>query len=513
MQGGSTAPPTVRPEQAEAQASTGDKGLKKGALGFISSVVIGVASAAPGYGLAASLGLVVAAGVGLQSPAIFWVAFIPMLCIAFGYYYMNRADPDCGTSFTWSTKAMGPWIGWVTGWAIIVADVIVMANLAQIAGQYTYLLFGGERAANSTLAVTAAGVGWIVVMTAICYRGIELSARAQQFLLGAELITLLLFAVVALARVYAGDFPDSIRPSLSWLNPFEIDSPAALINGVLVAVFMYWGWDTAVTVNEETEDATKGPGKSAVVSTLILLGIYVIVSIAAQAVHGANFLAEHHDDVLSKTGRDVFGSPLDKLLIIAVLTSAAAATQATILPTARTMLSMGAAMALPRVFSRVHSRFQTPDFSTVSMGSLSIVWYVGLTIISEDALSDSIQALGLMIAFYYGLTGYACAIYYRREIFSSVEAFVAAGLLPFLGGAMLTYIIVKSVMDFIDPGKHAILGVSAPLGIAIIFTLLGLVALVLQWRASPAFFRRKAEVAEPGSLAPKQAIAGTAPPG
>lgn len=170
-------------------------------------------------------------------------------------------------------------------------------------------------------------------------------------------------------------------------------------------------------------------------------------------------------------------------------------------------------MALPRVFSRVHSRFQTPDFSTVSMGTLSIAWYVGLTIISEDALSDSIQALGLMIAFYYGLTGYACAIYYRREIFSSVEAFVAAGLLPFLGGAMLTYIIVKSVMDFIDPGKHAILGVSAPLGIAIIFTLLGLVALVLQWRASPAFFRRKAEVAEPGSLAPKQAIAGTAPPG
>ena len=110
----------------------------------------------------------------------------------------------------------------------------------------------------------------------------------------------------------------------------------------------------------------------------------------------------------------------------------------------------------------------------------------------RDMLYDSIAALGLMIAFYYGLTGYACAIYYRREIFSSVEAFVAAGLLPFLGGAMLTYIIVKSVMDFIDPGKHAILGVSAPLGIAIIFTLLGLVALVLQWRASPAFFRRKA---------------------
>ena len=57
-----------------------------------------------------------------------------MLCIAFAYYYMNRADPDCGTTFTWVTRAMGPQLGWLGGWAIIVADIIVMANLAQIAG-------------------------------------------------------------------------------------------------------------------------------------------------------------------------------------------------------------------------------------------------------------------------------------------------------------------------------------------------------------------------------------------
>jgi len=102
-----------------------DKGLKKDALGFVSSTVIGVASTAPGYSLAASLGIV-AASVGLQSPAIMIVAFIPMLFIAAAYYYMNRADPDCGTTFSWVTRAMGPWAGWMGGWAIIVADVIVI---------------------------------------------------------------------------------------------------------------------------------------------------------------------------------------------------------------------------------------------------------------------------------------------------------------------------------------------------------------------------------------------------
>jgi hypothetical protein len=89
-------------------ARVGDKGLKKDALGFVSSCVIGVASTAPGYSLAASLGFVVAvAGVGLQAPAILLLAFVPMLLIASAYYYMNRADPDCGTTFSWATRALG----------------------------------------------------------------------------------------------------------------------------------------------------------------------------------------------------------------------------------------------------------------------------------------------------------------------------------------------------------------------------------------------------------------------
>ena len=236
-----------------------DKGLKKDALGFVSSVVIGVASTAPGYSLAASLGLVVAVtGIGLQAPAVLLLAFVPMLLIASAYYYMNRADPDCGTTFSWVARAMGPSWGWMGGWAIVVADVIVMANLAQIAGLYSFLLVGWQAAAESTLAVTAVGVVWIAVMTAICVIGIELSARTQVGLLGAEIITLVLFAVVALVKVATGDAgPDAVDPSLSWINPFEIDSFSAMISGVLIAVFIYWGWDSTVTVNEESRDSTR----------------------------------------------------------------------------------------------------------------------------------------------------------------------------------------------------------------------------------------------------------------
>jgi amino acid transporter len=482
--------------------------LKTGALGFVSNFVIGVASTAPGYSLAASLGLIVAvAGVGVHAPAVLLVSFIPMLLIAASYYYMNRADPDCGTTFSWVTKAFGPYAGWIGGWAIIVADIIVMANLAQIAGLYSFLLVGWDSAAASTLAVTIVGVVWIVIMTAICVIGIELSARTQVGLLGAEVLTLMAFVVVALVKVAAGDGgAGSIDPSLDWINPFAVDSFSALSGGVLIGIFIYWGWDSTVTVNEESRDSREGPGKAALLATVALLLIYVLVSVAALAFAGPKELIDHSDDVLSALGTEVFGSPLDKILIIAVLTSAAASTQTTILPTARTALSMARAKAMPKRLGEIHPRYLTPHVATILMGVLSIVWYVGLTLISENILFDSIAALGLMIAFYYGLTGFACTWYYRRELTRSVKSFLLIGVAPTLGGIILGYVFVKSCIDLSKPENsesgNSWFGLGPPLIIGLGSLVLG-VLLMLWWRFSGHidFFRRKMEVVDPAIAA------------
>ncbi|HET7485373.1 MAG TPA: APC family permease [Solirubrobacterales bacterium] len=502
------APGTKGPPAAPVPSS-GEKGLKKNAIGFVSSVVIGVASTAPGYSLAATLGFV-AAAVALQAPAILLVSFVPMFLVAAGYYYMNKADPDCGTSFSWVTKAMGPQLGWIAGWTIVVADVIVMANLAQIAGLYTFLLFGWSSAASSTFAVTLVGVLWIALMTAIVVIGIELSARTQVGLLAAEIVTLALFAVVALVKVYAGSAPTgSVDPSLSWLNPFSL-SPSEISAGMLLAVFIYWGWDTTATVNEETEDPSEAPGRATVVSTLILLGIYLVVAVAAQAYAGVDQLVANQEDVLSALGTEVFGSPLDKILIIAVLSSAAASTQTTILPTARTTLSMARANAMPKSLGKVHPRFLTPHISTVLMGAASIIWYVGLTLVSEDILFDSLAALGLMIAFYIGLTGFACTIYYRREIFRSVKNFFFVGLGPLVGGVILFYLLIKNAIELSDPANsesgNSWLGIGPPLLIAAFFLVLGVILMFVQWRAVPSFFKRRPEVAPAGFLEGEAAL-------
>lgn len=157
------------------------KGLKGGAVGLLSSIGVGIASTAPAYSLAATLGFVVVIG-GVQTPLIVILAFIPMFCAAWATKHMNKVDPDCGTSFTWAARALGPRTGWYAGgFATIASDFLAMGSYAQVAGQYVFLLVGAKTIGGNptSIWVLAVGVGWIVGLTYLCYRGIELSARIQ----------------------------------------------------------------------------------------------------------------------------------------------------------------------------------------------------------------------------------------------------------------------------------------------------------------------------------------------
>src|SRR5580698_521942 len=292
-----------------------DKGLKTGALGLASSVVIGVASTAPAYSLAATLFFVVAA-VGLKSPLVAAAAFVPMLLCSIGFSELNKADPDCGTTFIWASRAFGPRTGWAGGWGVLAADVLVMASLAQVAGQYVFFLVQGPNSAIGGNAssgwVLLVGILWIAVMTYICYRGIEVSANFQKALLSIEIVMLLIMSVTALVRVFGSHPPaGSLHLSLSWLSPAHLPV-SAFVSGIVL---------------------------------ILIISVQAFAGIGSKGVGLMN--PAHQFDVLSVTGGAIFGSSglgtvLSRLLVLMVLSSAAASTQTTILPTARTTLSMAA---------------------------------------------------------------------------------------------------------------------------------------------------------------------------
>ena len=500
-----------------------EKGLKAGALGLVSSVVMGVASTAPAYSLAATLFFVVAA-VGLKSPAVAVLAFIPMLLCSIGYSEMNKADPDCGTTFTWGTRAFGPKTGWAGGWAIVAADVLVMASLAQVAGQYVFLLFGANGVGEDATAwqVLLVGIGWIVAMSYICYRGIEVSAWFQRILLTVEVIMLLVLSITALVRVGNGHHPKgSVTPSFSWLVPTHL-SLSAFISGIILMLFIYWGWDTAVSVNEETKDKAKTPGQAAIISTIFLLVTYAIVIFSVQAFAGTGTSgiglgnSNNQFDVLSVLGGAIFGGGgfgtfLSRLLILMVLTSASASTQTTILPTARTTLSMATYKAIPAAFARVHPKYLTPTVSTIVMGLISIALYIPLNYFAGgNMIGDAVTAIGLYIAFYYGLTAISCVWYYRKTLSSSARNLWMRGILPGLGGLIMYAAGIYSLQsDWVASNSYTswtVPGLEWHIGgiflIALAAALLGVLGFVYMRVTAPAFFRKQTLTRSTPTLVP-----------
>ncbi len=484
-----------------------DKGLKGGSLGLVAVIVIGVASTAPGYSLAASVGFVTDS-VAEKAPFIILFAFVPMACIAAAFYYLNKADPDCGTNFTWGVRSFGPKAGWIAGWGCIVADLVIMPNLAGISGQYLVLLFD-ESAADNIWLTTFIGILFILAMTWICWKGIEMSARSQVLLLGTELIVLAVFAVIALSKSF-GDgitrtFNDveysSVKPSLSWMSPSGI-SASSITAGLVVAVFIYWGWDTCVSVNEEAKDSATTPGRAAVLSTLILLAIYLVVTYGAVSLLGPQFVTDNADEALFQLGKAALPDWMVKLLVISILTSAAASCQTTILPATRTMLSMGSHGAAPPKLAQIDRKRLTPDFSTWLFGVGSIAWYLLLVIISNntdtDAYSASIAAVGMAIAVYYGLSGISCIVYYRRFLTKTAKNFFLIGVLPGFGGVVLLYVFCKTVWDSrnAEYGYGTLFGVGTVLVIGTLLLVVGVPLMLWCSRRYPLFFTYRPDPAD-----------------
>jgi amino acid transporter len=473
------------------------KGLHRGIIGLLGSTVLGVVQTAPAYSIAVTLGFLVAA-VGLHAPAALLLGFVPIFCMTIAEREFVAREPDAGTVFVWVGKSLGPRLGWIASWALLAATFIALANLANITGRYFFLLIDANSAAETTWATILVGCGWLGVSTFLAIRGLELSSRTQIVLLAAGLSVLVAFTVVAVVKLVGGTAgSQSIAFSADWLNPFSISGAGAVSSGLLLAIFFYWGWDGPAAVVEESRGGIRTPRLALALSAAALLGCYIVVAIVMEAyagvgAHGIGLAnSENSGDVLAVVGDRVLGSGAGHLMKFAVMLSAAAALTASVVPTARALLSMGVYRALPEPFARVDARTGSPVVSTLAVGLATAAVLVVLSIVSNNVLGDSISAIVLLIAFYYTLLGLACVWYFRRELLRSGGDLLAKGVLPAIGTGILGWALVRNLKDTYkkDYGLTSLLGIGGVFVIGVATLLIG-VLLMLIWNArSREFFR------------------------
>ena len=96
-----------------------------------------------------------------------------------------------------------------------------------------------------------------------------------------------------------------------------------------------------------------------------------------------------------------------------------------------------------------------------------------------------------MIAFYYGMTGFACVWYYRRMIAQGGRDMWMRGVLPFLGGLLLLGAFVDACYNYAQPGygKTTIFGIGGVFVIGIGALLLGGVLMIVYRLVAPSFFK------------------------
>ena len=457
-------PPEV-PGPFGAPVSTEEAGptLRANTLNLFDSTVVAVSSVAPAYTLAATMAVLFAVtGVGYAGPAVIWIAFVPVLFIAISYFHLNRRDPDCGASYSWLSKLISPYVGWFNGWVQVATSILFCVSAPIVAGQYTLQLFNewGWISASTAASVGTAAVAaafWLALITFICIWGIRWTTNFQWVLLIIEYVAVIGFSLWGIIKVAVNHPAGSTSFHWSWLSPWSIGSLTALSAGMVLGVFFFWGWDTATNLNEESKNATKTPGHAGIIAMFLLLLVFAMNIIAAQMLLPAKAWDTHSSTILLYFAQQAAGHWAGYIMLVAVLSSTVATTQTTLLPAARITYSMSRDRVFPQVFGTIQGKLKTPMVGTLILAFMSLL---GIVLVSNvgsisNVFANLISSIGVLIAFYYGVTGLTCAWAYRKVAFQSVRFFFSGILLPFVGGVVLLFVGYKVIQSAGWSGANA----------------------------------------------------------
>ena len=415
--------------------------LRKASLG--DALVIGLSSSGPSQTIAVSLaGLVAVSGYGGVIAIL--ICFLPMIGIAIAYQRLNRWDQSAGATYTWVAKVFHPYLGFLCGWMILLYYTLGTTTLTIPAGIYTLELLAPAYVENHR-AIFAVGAIWNLLITAIAILGLRAVARVEWLIVIFEYVVLLIVAAVAITALFHGQTAAVF--SWRWFSWDGMGRMKGLMGGILIACFMYSGWDAAVYVNEETEDRVNSPGKAALASVAMLALMYSIATFAFQGVLTPAELQAHAGNALSAVGIRLLHKPWGAVMAFVVLSGTLASLQSAVVAASRMGSAMSRDRVMPHFFQRHASKGGTPWAAILTMCALNLI-LLALALSTGStalALSNAASSLGLISIVFYGLTAAAAFWQQRATLTSSAGDFVFGGVLPSIGVLFSAWVLLESL--------------------------------------------------------------------
>jgi amino acid transporter len=412
-------------------------------VGLGDAIIMGLSSSGPAQTLAVSLaGLVAVSGYSGVVPIL--ICFVPMIGIAIAYQRLNRWDQSSGATYTWVAKVFHPYLGFLSGWMILLYYTLGTTTLTIPAGVYTIDLLAPSFIDNHW-AIFLVGAAWNVLITALAIMGLKIVARFEWVIVVFQYTVLLIVAAVALAALVHGT--TAVRFSWAWFSWSGLGGMKGLMGGILIACFMYSGWDASIYVNEETTDRANNPGKAALASVVMLALVYSLVTFAFQGVLSPGEIQAHAGNVLSAVSGRLMHKPWDSVMALVVLTGTLATLQAAVVSAARVGLAMSRDRVMPRFFQRLTAGSASPWAATLAMGAVNLALLalaLGTSSIAA-ALTNAASSLGLISIVFYGITAAAALWQQRVTLRSSTGNLILGGLLPLIGVAFSVWVLIESL--------------------------------------------------------------------
>jgi amino acid transporter len=445
-------------EKSAAVVDASTHQLRPDVVSLPQSVVIGVATSAPGQSTAVALAGMVAVAAYATGPAIL-LSMLPMLAIALCYQRLNLWNQNCGGPYVWVARAINPYVGYLVGWSMLVGFVLgSVSNILPLGP--ALLSFTGLDASGTVGNVLTATV-FGITLTAIAAVGIRATARFQLAIATVEYVTLLVFSGIAFWAVFVQHRAGTVHPSLSWLHVSGVGGKGSLAGAMLIAIFLFTGWDATIYINEETTQKRTNPGKAAIISVAILGPVFAWLFVSFQGVVPQSQLQAHGTDALPYIAQILVGNGWAKFMVLAVVLSVLGTTQATIVSTSRVTYSMGTDRLLPGRFARVHPKFRTPMFATVFWGLVMVVvadLYVVWSSLAS-AFDDVVNAEAIAFTVFYIFTALATTWYYRRLLRRSLVDLALVGIFPLVGAGTLAWVLDRSLPALSPTARWTVAGV------------------------------------------------------
>jgi amino acid transporter len=413
------------------------KSLKQNALSIVDTITLAIAGTAPSYSLNATTAALIGA-VGLASPGALLYGAIPMFGISFAFKYLNQWRADAGTAYAWVGRAINPYLGFLSAWTFLILSTAFMVAAALPVGVIT-LAWVAPQLQDNVLASAIVGGLWFAAVATLTILGVHLAASFQKVMTTIEAIALVVLAIAAFLKFSAA--PQNAF-SLNWFSPLAFGNFQTFMSGMLVAVFYYFGWDVSSNVAEETEDSNAAPGNSGIIGMIGIVVLFMLIQVTVQMGMTAEMVEKNSANLFAAFGDAILPRPWGQIAVLAVLLSTVGTIETQMTQCARTLFSMGRDRVIHEKFAEIHPRFQTPWLAGLVITVLALFLMI-LSSSSESigaVMQSLISAIGVMVSFYYGMSGLACAYYYRRVLRSDAKTLFMKGIWP-VGSAIFLLIL------------------------------------------------------------------------